>query len=52
VLGPEDSFAALEKAGALVAGGLRAAPKSTRWQLRAKVGRRKRWYGTPEEVVR
>jgi len=31
---------------------LAAAPKSTRWQLRAKVGRKKRWYETPEEVVR
>jgi hypothetical protein len=31
---------------------LTAAPKSTRWQLRAKVGRRKRWYETPEEVIR
>lgn len=31
---------------------LDAAPKSSRWRLRAKVGRRKRWYETPEEVVR
>ena len=31
---------------------LDAAPKSARWQLRARVGRRKRWYETPEEVVR
>jgi hypothetical protein len=29
-----------------------AAPKSVGWQLRAKVGRRKRWYELPEEVVR
>ena len=31
---------------------LDTAPKSARWQLRARVGRRKRWYETPEEVVR
>lgn len=31
---------------------LAAAPKSVAWQLRAKVGRRKRWYELPEEVVR
>lgn len=28
------------------------APKSARWQLRAKVGRRVRWYELPEEVTR
>lgn len=28
------------------------APKSRGWKLRAKIGRRKRWYETPEEVVR
>jgi hypothetical protein len=28
------------------------APKSRSWKLRAKIGRRKRWYETPEEVVR
>jgi hypothetical protein len=28
------------------------APKSPRWQLRAKVGRRVRWYELPEEVTR
>jgi hypothetical protein len=31
---------------------LAAAPKTLQWQLRAKVGRRKRWYQTPEEVTR
>jgi hypothetical protein len=31
---------------------LAAAPKSMSWQLRAKVGRRKRWYELPEEVTR
>ena len=35
-----------------IASALEAAPKSMSWQLRAKVGRRKRWYETPEEVVR
>jgi hypothetical protein len=28
------------------------APKSRSWKLRARVGRRKRWYELPEEVVR
>ncbi|MCL2419718.1 MAG: hypothetical protein FWD04_10530, partial [Conexibacteraceae bacterium] len=28
------------------------APKSRAWKLRAKVGRRRRWYEIPEEVVR
>ena len=31
---------------------LAAAPKSVGWQLRSKVGRRKRWYVVPEEVIR
>ncbi|HWE12152.1 MAG TPA: hypothetical protein VG365_01495 [Solirubrobacteraceae bacterium] len=31
---------------------LEQAPKSGAWKLRAKLGRRKRWYQTPEEVVR
>jgi hypothetical protein len=31
---------------------LEAAPKTAGWQLRAKVGRRKRWYQLPEEVTR
>ena len=30
----------------------RSAPKTVRWQLRAKVGRRMRWYQLPEEVTR
>jgi len=31
---------------------LETAPKSWRWRLRSKIGRRMRWYETPEEVVR
>lgn len=31
---------------------LRAAPKTMSWQLRARVGRRVRWYQLPEEVTR
>jgi hypothetical protein len=31
---------------------LEAAPKTVGWQLRARVGRRKRWYQLPEEVAR
>ena len=37
---------------AAITDALAAAPKSVGWQLRAKVGRRKRWYETPEEVIR
>ena len=37
---------------AAVTDALAAAPKSMSWQLRAKVGRRKRWYELPEEVIR
>jgi hypothetical protein len=31
---------------------MEAEPKTTKWKLRARVGRRKRWYEIPEEVVR
>jgi hypothetical protein len=31
---------------------LERAPKSRAWKLRARIGRRKRWYEVPEEVVR
>lgn len=37
---------------AAVTDALTAAPKSLSWQLRAKVGRRVRWYQLPEEVTR
>lgn len=37
---------------AAVTDALTAAPKSVSWQLRAKVGRRVRWYQVPEEVIR
>jgi hypothetical protein len=33
-------------------GRLEGAPKTRGWKLRAKVGRRKRWYEVPEEVTR
>jgi hypothetical protein len=36
----------------VITGTLEAAPKTMGWQLRAKVGRRKRWYQLPEEVTR
>ncbi len=32
--------------------GLQAAPKTLAWRMRAKVGRRVRWYQVPEEVTR
>jgi hypothetical protein len=37
---------------ATITGALTTAPKSLSWQLRAKVGRRVRWYQLPEEVNR
>jgi hypothetical protein len=30
---------------------IEAAPKSTRWKLRARVGERQQWYVEPEEVA-
>ena len=35
-----------------ITGALDAAPKTMAWQMRAKVGRRVRWYELPEEVTR
>ncbi len=35
-----------------VRGGLEAAPKTGAWKMRARIGRRKRWYEVPEEVTR
>jgi hypothetical protein len=35
-----------------VTAALEAAPKTASWRLRARVGRRVRWYQTPEEIVR
>ena len=49
---PEADRARIAARVAAITDALAAAPKSARWQLRAKVGRRKRWYETPEEVVR
>jgi hypothetical protein len=37
---------------AAVTDALNSAPKTMSWQLRAKVGRRVRWYQLPEEVTR
>jgi hypothetical protein len=36
----------------VITGALQAAPKTVGWQLRARVGRRVRWYQLPEEVTR
>jgi hypothetical protein len=35
-----------------VTGSLDSAPKTMAWRMRARVGRRVRWYELPEEVVR
>jgi hypothetical protein len=37
---------------AAVGAALRDAAKTTGWRMRAKVGRRIRWYQTPEEIAR
>jgi hypothetical protein len=37
---------------AAVAAAVQHAPKTAAWRLRAKVGRRVRWYQTPEEITR
>ncbi len=36
----------------MITNALSEAPKTVGWQLRARVGRRKRWYQVPEEVTR
>ncbi len=36
---------------AALRGRLEEAPKTRAWRMRAKVGRRKRWYEVPEEVA-
>ena len=35
-----------------ITGALESAPKTIAWRMRARVGRRVRWYEVPEEVVR
>jgi hypothetical protein len=50
-LGPERVQLLAERSAALRAR-LDDAPKTRAWRMRAKVGRRKRWYEVPEEVHR
>ena len=50
-LSGEEASTLRERTAAL-RGWMEQAPKSRAWKLRAKIGRRKRWYETPEEVVR
>ena len=50
-LSGEEASTLRERTAAL-RGWMEQAPKSRAWRLRAKIGRRKRWYETPEEVVR
>jgi hypothetical protein len=47
-----EEASALGERTAELRGRMEQAPKSRAWRLRAKIGRRKRWYETPEEVVR
>lgn len=51
VPGPADQDR-IEGRIAAITDALAAAPKTMSWQLRAKVGRRVRWYQLPEEVTR
>jgi hypothetical protein len=48
-LGRPPRFSLREQLGALSAA-IEAAPKSTRWRIRARVGERMPWYEEPEEV--
>ena len=48
-LGEPDARAVAERIDALT-GRIDAEPKSRAWKLRARVGERKRWYETPEEL--
>jgi hypothetical protein len=50
-LQPTDTLALADRSDRLLQL-LQQAPKSRSWNLRAKIGRRKRWYETPEEVIR
>jgi hypothetical protein len=47
--GAEQRNVVIDRAGALLET-LEAAPKSRGWRRRAKIGRRMRWYETPDEV--
>jgi len=47
-----DASTRLEERVGLVRQALEDAPKTLAWKMRAKVGRKKRWYETPEEVHR
>jgi hypothetical protein len=49
-----DSGARARIAGRIgaITGGLEGAPKTRAWRMRARIGRRVRWYEVPEEVVR
>lgn len=48
----EDQAARVRSRTGDLRGQLEAAPKTRAWRLRARVGRRKRWYEVPEEVHR
>jgi hypothetical protein len=48
---PEDDSRRIEDAIETLLGRLEQEPKSRAWKLRAKIGERKRWYTTPEEVA-
>ena len=48
----ESARATIQERIEIIRKGLDAAPKSLAWRMRAKVGRRVRWYELPEEVTR
>jgi len=49
---PSERIATLAARSAALRRRLEDAPKTRAWRMRAKVGRRKRWYEVPEEVHR
>ncbi len=51
VTGKQDRARIAGRIGAIT-GVLESAPKTVGWRMRARVGRRVRWYEVPEEVVR
>jgi hypothetical protein len=46
-----DDVAAVGESARRIAAAIEAAPKTRGWRMRAKVGRRKRWYALPDESI-
>lgn len=50
ILGDDERRQTVDHRAATLLGALEEAPKSRGWRRRAKIGRRMRWYETPDEV--